>query len=219
MKNKQSRVIIIVLAVIFALSGGWFLYQNYFYTPPVYELPPAEEPIPTEAEATTVPQPTEPTAFARTDGEMPTPIRIEIPFLEIDATVEPVSVDSEGRMATPDTAENVAWYQYGPAPGFEGNALLDGHNNWGRRTAVFSQLPTLPLDESVVIYYEDGSWGTFKVVSNNSYPLDNVPTPVMSFEGPTRTTVISCTGTYRASLGTHDQRCVVILKQIEYFLS
>jgi hypothetical protein len=218
MKNKQSRVLIAVLAFIFVLSGGWFIYQNYIYKVPVHEELPTMEPVPTEA-TTTVPLPTEPTAFARTDGEMPAPSRIVIPFLEIDAIVESVGVDSEGRMATSDTAENVAWYKYGPSPGFEGNALLDGHNSWGKRTAVFAKLPTLPLDESVVVYYEDGSWATFKVLTNNSYPLDNVPGSVMSFEGPTRTTVITCTGTYRASLGTHDQRCVVTLRQIEYFLS
>jgi hypothetical protein len=220
MSHKQSRVIIIALAAILALTGGWFVYQNYIYKTPVYEAPPTVEVAPTEAEVTTVPIPavTEPTAFSRTDGEAPAPVRIAIPFLEIDTVVEPVGVDSEGRMDTSDTAENVAWYQYGPSPGFEGNALLDGHNNWGKRAAVFSKLPSLPLDESVTIYYEDGSWGSFKVISNDSYPLDNVPPSVMSLdEGPTRTTVISCTGTYRASLGTHDQRCVVILRQIEYF--
>jgi sortase (surface protein transpeptidase) len=218
MKHRQSRIIIVVLISVLALSGGWFFYQNYLYKLPVYEEPPAAEALPTEA-TTTVPQSTEPTAFARADGEMPAPTRIVIPFLEIDAIVEPVGVDSEGRMDTSDTAENVAWYQYGPSPGFEGNALLDGHNSWGKRTAVFAKLPTLPVDESVVIYYEDGSWGTFKVISNDSYPLDSVPDRVMSFEGPTRTTMITCTGTYRSSLGTHDQRCVVILRQIEYFLS
>ncbi|MDR1205420.1 MAG: class F sortase [Peptococcaceae bacterium] len=218
MKNRQSRVLIAVLAFIFILSSGWFIYQNYIYKLPVQEDLPTVEPVPTEA-TTTVPRPTEPTAFARADGEMPAPSRIVIPFLEIDAIVESVGVDSEGRMATSDTAENVAWYKYGPSPGFEGNALLDGHNSWGKRTAVFAKLPTLPLDESVVVYYEDGSWATFRVITNNSYPLDNVPSSVMSFEGPTRTTVITCTGTYRASLGTHDQRCVVTLRQIEYFLS
>ena len=205
-----------VLALLLCIAGTWYLINRFNAPPPVIDNPPTTE-IVTTTEPTTLPQPTEPLNFERTDGEKVPPIRIEIPALKIDAPIESVGADNEGRMATSNKGENVAWYKHGPAPGFQGNSLLNGHNNWNKKAAVFAKLPSLSLDEIITIYYEDGSWGTFKVISNESYPLDDIPDTVMSFEGPTRTTIISCTGTYRTSLGTHDQRCIVLLQHLDYY--
>jgi hypothetical protein len=44
------------------------------------------------------------------------PVRLEIPKLGIDATIEPVATDKHGQMGLPADYHNVAWYAPGAYP-------------------------------------------------------------------------------------------------------
>jgi len=46
----------------------------------------------------------------------PAPTRVEVPDLGIDVTVQPVGLDTQGRMGLYDDPAIAAWYQWGPAP-------------------------------------------------------------------------------------------------------
>src|SRR5262245_29187395 len=45
------------------------------------------------------------------------PARLSVPALGVDADVEAVGVDGQGRMGTPSRPEHVGWYRQGAAPG------------------------------------------------------------------------------------------------------
>jgi hypothetical protein len=55
------------------------------------------------------------------------PVRLRIPSLNIDAAVQWVGVDFQGRMGLPSNYTDVAWYDGGPTPGSPGNADIAGH--------------------------------------------------------------------------------------------
>src|SRR5438034_2954324 len=64
-------------------------------------------------------------------GPSPPPTRMTIPKLGVDAVVEAVGVAADGTMAVPSSPDRVAWYQPGVRPGDAGDALFDGHLDWG----------------------------------------------------------------------------------------
>src|SRR3989338_7815462 len=52
------------------------------------------------------------------------PVRLKVPKINIDATIEYVGLTPQGAMGVPRGPVNVAWYQLGPRPGEEGSAVL-----------------------------------------------------------------------------------------------
>src|SRR5438128_2185263 len=65
--------------------------------------------------------------YRGSDPLISSPTTIRIPAIHINARVESVGLDSEGHMAVPKVPANVAWYNLGPKPGEDGNAVIDGH--------------------------------------------------------------------------------------------
>src|SRR5215469_432543 len=55
------------------------------------------------------------------------PETISIPKINVNATVESVAMDSQGRMDVPKSGDDTAWYSPGLRPGTNGSAVIDGH--------------------------------------------------------------------------------------------
>lgn len=140
------------------------------------------------------------------------PVRIAIPTFEIDAPIEPVGLDNEGRVDTIPDASTVGWYKLGPSPGAQGNAILDGHRDWKGELGSLRPIERLKPGEAVIIAYEDGSRQTFSVESNNTYSLDGVPESVMELSGEARVTLITCSGRFIKEQGGYQSRVVVVIK-------
>ena len=87
------------------------------------------------------------TAGTRGSVARPTPYRpgerLIIPVIQVNASIEPVGVLSDGDLAVPtqNPWDGVGWYQYGPYPGARGSAVIDGHlDRPGGYPAVFWRL-------------------------------------------------------------------------------
>lgn len=83
------------------------------------------------------------------------PVRLKIPKLKVNATIQYVGLTSSGAMDVPKGRADVAWYKFGPRPGEIGSAVIDGHS--GRKpgpAAVFDNLPKLRKGD--LLYVEDG---------------------------------------------------------------
>jgi sortase A len=138
------------------------------------------------------------------------PERLLIPKLGIDALIEPVAEDGQGRMGLPSAYEHIAWYAPGPRPGEKGNAVLAGHlTRRDLSPAVFSRLKELsPGDEIRVV--ASGATRTFRVTAMRSFPYDAEPPPEVF--GPTEGThlnLITCEGAWDQSKRTFTERLVV----------
>lgn len=140
------------------------------------------------------------------------PTKVLIPAINIVAPIEPVGLDSEGRVDTIPNALTVAWYKYGAAPGSQGNAILAGHRDWNGTLGSLRSIEDLKIGEAVTITFKDGSEQSFKVVSNNTYLMDEVPEGVMSLEGESRITMITCSGKFVKEKGGYQNRVVVVLE-------
>ena len=150
----------------------------------------------------------------KTHKNQTVPVEIAIPSLDVSAPIQPVGLDSAGRMATIPNAKVVAWYSYGATPGAPGNAILAGHRDWNGTLGTFWQLGSLKPKDKVEIRFSNGTQRVFQVVSDHTYLASQVPSQVMSRTGVTRTTLITCAGDFVRSKGGYQSRAVAILKEV-----
>jgi hypothetical protein len=137
------------------------------------------------------------------------PTRLLVPAIGVDAQVEAVGLDAQGRMATPSGAASVAWYQPGPTPGEVGDAVIAGHLDWTTGPAVFWRLGTLRPGAAVTVVRANGSQAHF-IVDGTSMMSYNAPTDgLFTRDGPPSLTLITCAGAWDRQRGTYLQRLVV----------
>lgn len=150
------------------------------------------------------------------------PVRLQVPSLGIDATIQPVGEDSYGAMEAPGAGHPASdpiwgqafWWKFGAQPGEPGNAVLAGHvdRNDGSR-AVFWNLHSIQPGDKIIITEQGGQKYTFQVVSIEAVdnPTGGPTDPVIQrIFGPATTAnlnLITCGGDW---IGTeYNQRLVV----------
>src|SRR5690242_20464885 len=93
----------------------------------------------------------------------PTPLRLVISKIGVDAPIEARGLDANRNLATPTDFHDVAWYDLGPRPGEPGNAILNGHVDWWTGAAVFTDLSRLRVGDTIEVVRADGQAVDFKV--------------------------------------------------------
>ncbi|WP_347861101.1 class F sortase [Salimicrobium sp. PL1-032A] len=154
-----------------------------------------------------------PSSDEKAESTSPTPgspEHIRIPSIGVDAPIIATGLDENNEMVVPDNGEEVAWFEPGREPGEEGNAVLAGHVDDYSGPAVFFDLEKLqPGDEITITDERDMAW-TFIVDKVEAYPLGEAP--IRDIFGPEqgrKMNLLTCTGLYDASAGTHEERLAV----------
>jgi uncharacterized repeat protein (TIGR01451 family) len=139
-----------------------------------------------------------------------TPYRIRIPALAIDTMVESVAVTAGGLMDVPGNIWDVAWLQTGVKPGATGQAVIDGHLDSVKGSAVFADLHQLKPGDRIYVSDAGGNEMTFAVTALQVEPLDGFPT--LRVFGPAHgrfLNLITCAGHFDSTRRTYDHRLVV----------
>ncbi len=182
---------------------------------------PTELPAATEVAATaTVAAPTEtpmPTATTASLAMVGKPVRLMIPRIGIDAAIEAVGDDAQGRMDIPDRVENVAWYTKRAKPGESGNAVISGHlDDYKLDPAVFYDLNQLVAGDEVIVVDENGTEWHFSVENVAVYGDKEVPLDIVFGQAVIpKLNLITCKGTWDATAENYDQRLVVYTHLIQ----
>lgn len=145
------------------------------------------------------------------------PILIRIPKLSVEAEIEAVGLDSEGRMDVPKNVYNVGWYSPGVKPGEIGSAVMDGHVDTPQgEPSVFAQLNTLMPEDIIEITSSDGKIYKFKVVKNKEYLLSEIPMNEIfrNVEDESRLNLITCSGAWDKNRQTYLSRYVIFATRI-----
>lgn len=144
------------------------------------------------------------------------PVRLSIPTIKVDATVESVGLDGE-QMAVPDRAEDVGWYQYGSKPGEKGNAVIDGHlDDASGEPAIFWRLALIRPNDIIYTTDTEGRTLKFRVVEMREYPYSKVPVKTLFTNSQTANLVlITCSGQYDQSVHNYSDRLVVFATLIQ----
>jgi len=141
------------------------------------------------------------------------PVRLIIPSIGVDATIERVGLTSDRAMAVPRGWQNVGWYELGFYPGETGNAVIAGHldTNTGG-PAVFWSLDKVQPGDEVIVQYGNGDKYTFEVASSEVYLQETEGPIIERIFGPSLTSdlnLITCDGAWDHGQATYTHRLVV----------
>ncbi|HEU0000267.1 MAG TPA: class F sortase, partial [Ktedonobacteraceae bacterium] len=155
----------------------------------------------------------------------PAPTRLRIPSLQIDAPVISVGQTASGAMDAPTSKAlhspywtSVFWYNEGPVPGQEGNAVIAGHvDRVGGDPAIFWSLDTLVPGDRISVLNAQSKTLQFVVNRVVKYPA-NAPSQdvINAVFGPAsghHLNLITCSGVWTGN--GYDQRLVVFTTQVQ----
>lgn len=193
MKKSTRIILVLVILAALALFAGT-LVNALWYAPEPSVYAPANINLPDRA--------------ALPEEE---PERLVIPKIGIDAHVQHVGLTAGGAMGIPSNFTDVAWYQYGPAPGFLGSAVVDGHLDNGLGLAgVFKRLGELEAGDDVYVERVDGTRLHFKVREVALYDYKAVPLDrVFNRSDGAYLNLITCEGSWVRRDRTYDERLIV----------
>ncbi len=126
------------------------------------------------------------------------PVRLVIPSIGVNATVEKVGILNNGDLATPTRSPwtDVGWFVSGPQPGGQGSAVIDGHlDRPGGYPAVFWKLRDMQVGERVMVMSANGKTLNFQVTRVAFYVPQAAPIQaIFGNSGGTYLNLITCAG-------------------------
>jgi LPXTG-site transpeptidase (sortase) family protein len=147
--------------------------------------------------------------FEQTSSELP--VRLEIPKINIDATIGDVGLTSNGEMGAPVGPTSTVWFDLGSRPGENGSAVIAGHDGWKNGTpAVFDDLYKLQIGDKVYVTDGQGIVTVFVVRRIQTYDQNGDASDVFnSNDGKAHLNLITCAGTWNATQKSYSNRLVV----------
>ena len=125
------------------------------------------------------------------------PVRIRIPTIGVDASVQSLTVDQNGVLPPPDTYDVTGWWREGPEPGERGPAVIAGHVDSKRGPAVFFRLNDLNSGDQVFVDRADGTTAVFATQRIERHDKNAFPTDAVYRDTPdSQLRLITCGGKF-----------------------
>lgn len=139
------------------------------------------------------------------------PVRLVIASINVDAIINPVGLTKDGAMDIGENPDQVAWYQAGPIPGQDGNAVIAGHYGWKNgHGSVFNNLHDIKVGDSISVYDAKGLVTSFIVRQTRLYdPAADAADVFISNDNKPHLNLITCEGTWVTSKDSYSNRLVV----------
>jgi LPXTG-site transpeptidase (sortase) family protein len=158
--------------------------------------------------ASSSPSPTGSTLTTR-EVKTTTPVRLAIPSIHLDATVEARGLDANRNLDTASSPNDVAWYDMGPVPGQPGNAIINGHVDWWTGDAVFTRLGRVRPGDLVEVIRADGGVVTFRITRLQRVPANARIASLFAPSPDATLTLITCAGVWNPLALTNTERLLV----------
>lgn len=138
------------------------------------------------------------------------PAKIEIPSIGVEAAIEPTGILENGEMGVPEDVNQVGWFEPGFKTGAKGNSVLAGHVDSLTGPAIFYDLKKVKIGDGVAVTDADGRKMVFEVKEITSYITDEAPIEeIFGASDKRMINLITCTGDFNRSIGSHEERLVV----------
>lgn len=202
-KGKRPRLILVLLlAVVLASAAAYYAhvsYRSYRSVPPPLIL------------VNDYTAPTKPTASESYRG---LPVRLKIPSIGVDTSIEYVGDTPAGAMAAPSSPLVAGWYKYGAIPGEAGSSVIAGHvvGPLGE-PGVFKRLSELADGNTIQVVDARGQTASFTVRSVRTYDETQQHAEVFNSASGTRLNLVTCAGAWDAGKREYAERLVVFTDQ------
>lgn len=138
------------------------------------------------------------------------PVRLVIPAIDVNATVQYVGVTPTGEMAVPSNSIDVGWFRLGPHPGEVGSAVIAGHlNDKDGKAGVFANLHKLKEGDKLYVEDDKGISIVFIVREIRSYD-SKYADEVFTQSDKAYLNLITCDGTWDGNKKSYSNRLVVL---------
>ncbi|MFC3419903.1 class F sortase [Salinicoccus hispanicus] len=138
------------------------------------------------------------------------PERIEIPAIDVDASVKHLGLLDNGEMAVPESLHDTSWFERGYEVGARGNSVIAGHVDDTVNPGVFKQLHTLEPGDEIIVHGESGDQLTFEVYDKQLFDADEAPVEkIFGYSQRSLLNLITCEGPYNYDVGGTPNRWVV----------
>lgn len=164
---------------------------------------------PVRQRQSSVEPPSEPAS--RPESEV-VPETLDIPGLGVHQSLLELGVTSSGELEVPSMADadQPGWYKHSVAPGEQGPAVIAGHVDTRTGPAVFFDLRSMQVGDSVEVTRSDGMTAVFEVTKVRSHDKDAFPTDAVY--GPVKgeeLRLITCGGDFQPEKGSYEQNLIV----------
>lgn len=141
------------------------------------------------------------------------PVSIEIPAIQVKASVVNVGKRLNGQMDVPKNDKDIGWYEPGIMPGQTGNAVMAGHVDNKTGPAIFFNLKNVKPGNEIIIENDKKEKVIFIVEKLKSYDYEEAPLEeIFGYSDTENLNLITCTGTFNRKIKTHEERLVVYTK-------
>ncbi|MEY2849394.1 MAG: hypothetical protein RI885_2061 [Actinomycetota bacterium] len=140
------------------------------------------------------------------------PVRIALPDLGIDMSVEAEGVDDDGQMGLPENAAVAGWYRYGPGLRDAAGATVVAAHIDSRHDGIgpFSLLKNAAVGSTVSMTGSDGSTAAYVVREVRSVGKIEAPmAELFDRAGAPRLVLVTCGGAFDSSTGHYVDNVVV----------
>lgn len=139
------------------------------------------------------------------------PVRLKIPIINVDATIEYVGLTPDGAMDVPVGPSNAAWFSPGTIPGENGSAVLAGHFGWKNGIpAVFDNLYKLQKGDKLYVENKKGETVTFVVRESRKYdPKADASDVFGSIDEKAHLNLVTCGGVWNDISKSRPYRLIV----------
>jgi LPXTG-site transpeptidase (sortase) family protein len=142
-------------------------------------------------------------------GPTAAPVEVLIPVLDVHRPVEKIGMDQSGMLGLPTNAWDAGWFEYGPVPGAQGDAVIEGHSGYPGKPLLFGRLYQLRSGDRIIVLLADGTRRLFIVASKATVPAGASPPGLADPYGPPRLTLITCTGSFNKYTYSSSERLLV----------
>ncbi|MFJ8647156.1 class F sortase [Streptomyces sp. NPDC093546] len=126
------------------------------------------------------------------------PLTLAIPGHVERTPVDPVTADTNGVLAVPESPARLGWWALGAHPGAtRGTLLLAGHlDSADEGAGPLEALHEVPIGARVHVTTADGARHTYEIVARRTYPKADLPTDLFSADGVPRLALVTCAGLF-----------------------
>lgn len=171
---------------------------------------PPTRPTPT-ASAGSLPSPGRSSASLPDLEPRPAPVRLTVPSVGLEVTVEGVGVREDGQMEIPDEGDRAGWYQHGPHPGADaGSTVVAAHVDTKTGPGAFLALTGVTEGDEVLVELADGTSTTYRVVGGEQVAkTDLAVDELFRRDGDPVLRLVTCTGDWSPQAGSYTDNLVI----------
>jgi len=208
LKSSQLKILPKGTLIKFVLLGFILSLALLFYVVPINSIRGGSTPLIQNA---VVFQKKEQTVYGL-------PMRLKIPKINVDTTLEYVGLTSKGAVGVPKGPTSAAWFNFGPRPGDKGSAIITGHYGYWKngKIGVFNNLYKLRKGDKLYVEDEKGVTAIFVVREFRTYdPKAKASGVFVSTDGKAHLNLITCEGTWNKISKSYPRRLVVFTDKEE----